>query len=244
MLRMGMPSSLSAVSLLVALATNAGLAHAQQSGTGFEVALRTGYAAPIGRLGASIDLSSPIGGQIPLWLDLGSRVLPELFIGAYAQYGFGFDGSGVYVSNRDRLDDSMPDVLPCSAAGVRCTESDIRLGLELFYHPLPRNLIDPWFGLGIGYEWLNLTEAMGRAHASLTLHGIEPVNLQSGVDFALAPHVGLGPFVALTFAQFRRASVECSGVAVCHVLNFSGQLPNGNRKHAWFVFGVHGAYGP
>src|SRR4051812_6830527 len=69
---------------------------ARAQDTGFEAGLRVEYGIPLGdATGAGRPLSDGISGQIPLAIDLGYRVIPNLFIGLYAQYGFGFVGDEI-----------------------------------------------------------------------------------------------------------------------------------------------------
>ena len=200
------------------------VALAEEKGTGFEVGLRAGYAIPIGKGGANAtqNLSAGISGAIPLWLDLGYRATPELMIGAYGAYAFGFLG----------------DTLDRACGAVDCVTYDIRLGAQLHYHFLPGKEGDPWIGLGVGYEWLTFAASQGGQDASITASGFEFVNLQAGLDFAPSKGVnfGLGPFVAFSVAEYSDAS--CSGAALGCPGDFS------TTTHEWLTFGVRGTFVP
>src|SRR5438046_1391396 len=63
-------------------------------GPRLELGARTGYGVPAQGSSAGVGdtLDSEIGGQIPLWVDLGVRIRPEFFVGAYFDYGVGIPG--------------------------------------------------------------------------------------------------------------------------------------------------------
>lgn len=62
---------------------------ADDAASGFEAGLRLGYAVSMGDIVEDEALSDGISGHVPLWLDVGYRVTPEVFLGGYGQYGFG-----------------------------------------------------------------------------------------------------------------------------------------------------------
>ncbi|HEY8039520.1 MAG TPA: hypothetical protein VIF15_06990, partial [Polyangiaceae bacterium] len=123
--------------------------------TGVEVGLRTGYAIPLGQIqglppnapaGApTADLSKVFSGVIPIWVDAGYRLNPNIYIGAFFQYGIGL----VNTAN-----DATPG---CAQSGVSCSASDMMFGIDAHYHLMPDQTIDPWVGLGVGYEIASLS---------------------------------------------------------------------------------------
>src|SRR5438105_4003214 len=50
--------------------------------------LRLGYALPMGNLAEGAKLGDGISGQIPIWIDAGYMVTPNILLGLYGQYGF------------------------------------------------------------------------------------------------------------------------------------------------------------
>ncbi len=158
-----------------------------------ELGLRIGYGYPVGNEGAvpgsnNTSLHDDISGLIPIWIDAGFRPNPNVYLGVFFQYAFAF------VNN-----DQNPD---CAQSGVSCSAKDLRLGLDAHYHFSPGESLDPWVGVGAGYEWLVLDESAGAVSVSETASGFEFVNLQIGGDFAVAPNVGIGPFFAFTLAEY------------------------------------------
>lgn len=204
-------------------------AFAKDHRSGFEASLRLGYGLPFGELRQNSDLNDVIGGQIPLWLDVGYRLNPALFLGAYVQYGFGFVG--------DAIDEACDE-----SDEVDCSATDIRLGLQLHYHLAPQSTANPWVGIGVGYEWMSLgLEAEGQ-EAVFTSSGFEFFNLQMGLDFRVARHLFTGPFVSLSFGQYDEISVDCDG-GLCSALGASVDSDiEDTAIHGWVVLGLRGTY--
>src|SRR3954470_9642976 len=103
--------------------------------TGLAIGLRTGYALPAGKIGTTSDqfqggdLSDSVTGMIPLWIDLGYRFTPNLTVGGFFQYRFGFLNKD---NNRD-----------CDG----CSVHDLAFGATAQYHFMPGERFDPWAGL-------------------------------------------------------------------------------------------------
>ena len=219
-----------AVCAVVVLA--AGRAHAQEPGTGFEAGLRSGYLLPFGKMtgDSDDDLDDGVSGAIPIWVDLGYRVIPPLFVGAYGQYGFGFVGG------------QLGDL--CDANDeVSCTASTIRIGLQAHYHPIPDSLPNPWVGLGFGYEWLSVGAEGNGGSATLTAHGFEFASFQAGLDFKLTDNFYLGPALSFSLGQYGDASGDCSGSATAACASAPTSIPN-KALHEWLMLAVRGAYAP
>jgi hypothetical protein len=202
--------------------------------TGFEAGLRVGYGIALGDAagGPDDELSDGISGQIPLILDVGYRVIPSLFIGVYAQYGFGIVG--------DRISE------PCDVTDqIDCSAQDIRLGIQGLFHVSPGEKLDPWIGLGFGYEWMTLAVEGGGLEFSSTFSGFELFNLQAGLDVAVSEHFYLGPFLSFSFAQYDTVSTDCSGAAIAPICSASieGDIED-TALHHWLILGVRGAYAP
>ncbi|HET6338619.1 MAG TPA: outer membrane beta-barrel protein [Polyangiales bacterium] len=209
-------------------------AHAHDRDTGFEGGLRVGYGIPLGDAdgGPDSSLSGGISGQIPIQIDLGYRVIPNLTIGLYGQYGFGFVG-----------DDASDG---CDASSqISCSAHDIRLGIQAHYHFQPGQKLDPWIGLGLGYEWMGFSVEGGGLEVSSTLHGFEFFNFQAGLDIAVAEHFYIGPVLTLSFAQFSSLSIDCSSSSgLCDQMpSASGDIDE-KALHEWLMIGVRGVYAP
>jgi hypothetical protein len=202
----------------------------------FKLGLRSGYALPMGGVqGAQsigtqsypeIKVSDAVSGQIPIWIDAGYMVLPEVLVGAYFQYGI------VQVKK------ATTALAPGCAPGDNCSAHDIRFGVQAQYHFSPAQSADPWLGLGFGYEILGTSETGGgRTPGDGSLTGLEFLNLQGGADFKLADAFSLGPFLSFSLGQY--SSETAVGV------NGQSQTSDINPKelHEWLTFGVKGTFG-
>jgi opacity protein-like surface antigen len=186
-----------------------------------ELGLRIGFGYPVGSEGAvagasNNSLHDDISGMIPVWIDAGWRANPNVYVGLFFQYGFAF------VNN-----DQNPD---CAQSGVSCSAKDLRLGVNVHYHFSPGESFDPWVGVGAGYEWLALDVSAGTLTASETAGGFEFGNLQLGGDFAVAPNLGIGPFFAITLAEYNHLSG-----------NTDADLAT-KSIHGWVMGGVRGVF--
>lgn len=231
-----------AAALLGVLALLASPLHAEElSGSRFELGLRTGYALPLGRyadvrqIGSTVQddvnaLSDDAYGAIPLWLDLGYRLTPALVIGVYNMFGLVLPKSG---AASDPLGGGCPEGLDCFAIGVR-------FGVQAQYRFLPGAPVDPWLGLGLGYEWIT-SHVEGRVFGIpidvVTDHaGLELLHLQGGVDWHLARALALGPFASVSAMQYTSCSATLDGdESPC-------RLPD-KAWHGWLVLGVRGVLG-
>jgi hypothetical protein len=197
---------------------------------------RLGYGLPFGNASAGDghEVKQLIVGQVPFWLDAGARINQRFFVGAYFHYGFGIESSTVSdLCKADKADAAAADV------DVSCNVHETRLGAEFLYHILPMQDLDPWVGIGFGYEWLGLSETADSGEASATqtigAHGFEFINLQLGLDFSVSENVGLGPFVAFSLAEYRKGTLSCSGD--CSADSISGDI-GGKALHEWLLFGA------
>jgi hypothetical protein len=214
----------------------AAAADAGASWMAFEFGLRMAFGLPFGSAtgGTGNDLNHFISNMfVPLWLDAGFRFASHWYAGAY--FAFGLPSlSNQFAGGQ------------CSQTGFGCSSNDTRLGVNVHYHVLPDGFVDPWFGLGFGYEWFSDTETANAAHsgtgtavtASGGVAGWEYVNLQGGADFHLLNGaLGVGPFIQLAFDQYNQASNASDNNG-----GTTGQSIPQQALHEWFLFGVRGVY--
>jgi outer membrane protein W len=194
-----------------ASANTAGLPH------GLSFGVRTGYMIPTGSAfsanNVSAKMSDTIAGGLPLWLDAGYRITPNIYVGLYADLALLFVASTACPS------------------GASCSGSQFRIGANAHYHFLPDGKIDPWAGLGIGYEHLHYGVTLGESDNGVSASGFEFVNLQVGGDYKLTDAIAVGPFLSLSFGEYGGASINGNDVP-----NFDKTL------HEWFTIGVRGKY--
>jgi outer membrane protein W len=224
------------LSAIVATAVAAaGNALAEPSASGIEVGARVGYEIPFGSVSGSStttngnttvtqsgsDLGDAFNGGVPLTLDAGYRINPNVYVGGFATYGFLFVNT-----------DKSPT---CKVNGVSCSGHHVELGANLHYHVAPDSTFDPWVGIGFGYEWLTVSVSEGNQSIDGTLTGFQFVNVQAGGDYKVAPNVGIGPFVMLAVGQFDSISVSSGSTSQ------SNDISN-KALHEWLSIGVRGAY--
>jgi outer membrane protein W len=221
---------------LVAAAAGAATG-AELPGPGFEIGARAGYAFSAGNIGAlpngtDENLSTFVSGQLPLWLDVGYRITPALYLGGFFQYGFGF-------VNEDRQDG-------CRNANVSCSASDIRLGVMGRYHLSPAGPVLPWLGFGFGYEWgmfsVNVDQPLiGNPDTESTWSGFEFANFQAGADYHLAPRVAVAPFVSVSIGQYQSVS---NTTTIGSTSTTANEDLAKKSLHEWILIGVRFAFMP
>ena len=211
------------LSLLAVAGAMACVATASAQESGFEIGGRVGYGSPLGdAAGGEGDnaLSDLVSGQIPLQLDAGYRLNSQLFLGGYFQYGIAFDG-----------------LESCDTDGVSCSANNLRLGAQVQYHFQPITTDSAWVGGGIGYEWVNVFIEQGGVDGTLSARGFEFLNVQGGYDFNVADKFRVGPFAALTLAQYATVSMDVDGTTVSNSID-------DKALHSWLLLGVKGTFGP
>jgi hypothetical protein len=213
--------------------------------TGFTTGLRLGVGIALGRAGeadlggvssdvqvAQRDLSDLTSWRAPVWLDVGYSFSGAFTVGAYAQVGVGGNGD---------------------ACVGDCDWSDIRVGAQAELRLLPGAPVDPWLGVGLGYEWLSyrqlvsgsVPDAQGElvdinVRATETFGGPELL-LQGGIDFQVEDALRVGPYASATLGQYLTDSYSCQpSTPACP----SGSSVEGAAFHSWIGFGLRGAYTP
>ncbi|MCK8497404.1 outer membrane beta-barrel protein [Myxococcus fulvus] len=181
-------------------------------GKGFALGLRAGFAVPYGDLagnpsgeGDGAPVGDLVSSVIPLELNAGYFFNKNFYLGAFFQYGLG--------SLNTDTEDGEED--PCSVDGVSCSATQLRFGVNAAYHFDATPMVDPWVGVGIGYEILNSkvsAEALGQEiSAKTSVKGFEFISAQGGVDFRISPKFSVGPYITATVGQYSSASISLSG---------------------------------
>jgi len=201
------------------------------AGGKFVLGMRLGYAVPMGATaendnGSSEKLSDGVSGHVPVWLDVGYLVSSNVMFGFYGMYAFG----GVAGPLKAECDQA-------SSVGISCSANDIRFGIQFQYHPASGGKVDPWLGVGAGYEWLNISISGAGQDGATTAKGFEFFNLQAGLDYKALPNVGVGPFVSFSLGQYGSTSNSGSVARI----SSGGDIPN-PALHEWLTFGVRGAF--
>lgn len=208
--------SIAAATIALTASTSA---RADDMKPGFEVGARVGYGIPLGDASKDNKMSDGISGKIPFILDVGYRINPALYVGAFGQYAIGL----VSDKQKDACDKSD------------CSFSVIRLGANLHYHFMTTGTVLPWAGIGAGYEIASTSVSGGGLDASSTTKGFEFVNLQLGADFSVASGFRAGPFASFSLAQYSSATVKIGDKET------SDDIKD-KTMHQWLTFGVRGAF--
>ena len=188
---------------------------------GLELGVRAGYGVPFGTSSENEKMSDAIKGMIAFWADVGYRINSNWYLGGFFQFGL-----GLLPSNAQG----------CNVQGVSCSENDLRFGVNVHYHFLPDNSLDPWAGIGAGYEILNFSASAQGTSASASTSGFEFANVQLGLDYKFSSAIGVGPFVTFTISQFSNASASLNGQDV------PGVSITNKAIHEWLIFGVRGVF--
>jgi Outer membrane protein beta-barrel domain len=149
----------------------------------YEAALRLGYSS-----GSVLG----VPGFTFIGLEAGYHLSPRWSVGPYAEVGF-IDS---LVQKREG---------PETFLGHH-----YRFGAHGFLQLLPKGLIDPWLGAGLGYASLGVdvhsSVAIGPTLSTSdyreTARGFEWLNLQGGVNLNLAPALALGAFARLSVVDY------------------------------------------
>jgi hypothetical protein len=188
--------------------------------SGFELGVRLGYSRPMGGIAQGASLSDIVSNRFPLWLDVGYRFDPHWYVGAFIQYGFM----------------SVP-----SSYCTTCSAHDITGGLGAMVHLMPHAIIDPWFGIGVGYESVSGSEDM--TGNSISFAGFQFCNLQAGIDYYLQ-NLAIGPFMSLSVAEYSTATLTVlpdptsgGNAGSTTVGDIRGQV-----LHEWLTIGFRAAY--
>ncbi len=189
---------------------------------GLDFALRVGYAIPFGDVDGNSGngLASRLDGAVPFVLEANYRFNRTISAGPFFQYGV------AQVKNGNNLGCGGP---------VDCSGSVIRAGGQIIGHLDVGSIARPWVGLGVGYEWLNVSGKVGNISGSVSDDGWEFATLQAGADIFVAPGFALGPFVSLSIARYGNQSGSIGGGVLM------SDLPN-PAVHEWLQFGARFAF--
>jgi hypothetical protein len=190
---------------------------------GLELGVRVGYGVPFGTSGDTTSMSDAIKGMIPFWADVGYRIDSNWYLGGFFQFGL-----GLLPSNAQQAG--------CNIQGVSCSENNLRFGVNVHYHILPNQTLDPWVGIGAGYEILNISASAQGISTSVSTRGFEFGNAQLGLDYKVSSAFGVGPFVTFTIAQFSDLSASLNGQDV------QGVGITNKKIHEWLIFGLRGVF--
>ncbi|HVV49297.1 MAG TPA: hypothetical protein VHO06_06550 [Polyangia bacterium] len=173
---------------------------------GMDLGARVGFAIPMGDLAADNQLGNFLSGAVPLTLELTIRGNKNVAV------GLAFDLAPTLTKNCD--------------PGASCSATDYRLNLEAIFTSRAGMPVDPWLGIGVGYEWFELSES-GELSAEFT--GWDYATIEVGGEFRSGDQLALGPFASFSLGQFSSGSANGA----------SGDVANPSL-HEWLQFGLRG----
>jgi len=206
-------------------------AHADEE-TGLAVGLRVAYAIPYGdaqtttlnNTSTTTSLSTLDRGALPVWFDLGYRFTPSIYLGLFYEYAVTFPASN-----------NCYQYLPGVSGGVTCDGSDQRFGIDLQYHLRPHEFLDPWIGVGLGWETTQLNLATSQGDVSSFQAWGPTADLQLGADLRFSHRIPFGPFVDASISEF---NTETSYDA-----NRNGSpVAYSGKVHGWLTLGVRAQF--
>jgi hypothetical protein len=218
-------------------------AHAdEESGVG--VGVRVAGAIPFGNSDTADTMSDSQRAMLPIWFDLGYRFNRNVYLAVFYQYGVTFPPSNHcssgpatpgQLTNGGVGGSGLDSALVPSAGGgqTTCDGRDQRFGLELHYHFMPKEFVDPWIGLGLGYEVSTIDYSTGAAAYTSSFQASGPMlDLQLGLDLRFSKLIPFGPFVDLSLAEFGTESYyDDNGVS-------TGPVTFTTSVHGWATFGL------
>ncbi len=206
---------------------------------GLQFGLRTGVIEGTGVVYSGLNLRDASSAAIPIIADLGWRIIPQLYVGAYGQF------AAVITKNNV----NCPD-------GFDCAAQDWRFGIGADFHFLPSSRFDPYVGLSSGYEILHssatgnvpIPTPLGSVNGFVSGHAIdrgwEFANLSVGFDYRAADFFGFGPFLSASIGEYNvRTGSQVVTVGGAQVQNTF--LPNvSHGTHELFFAGIRGTFNP
>ena len=183
---------------------------------GLSLGVRLGVAVPYGEYQPGSSLSDIYAAAVPIGLDAGYLFSPKLYFGIYYSIAPAFLGG----TTRHSADDG----------------SITRVGLNVHYHLMPQRKLDPWVGVGMGYESGNLSSTpFGlHLHQDSNRPAFELLNLQLGADYKFLPELGVGPVVMASLSDY---------LGPDWVLGDHSHIGTGHTGwHGFLTIGIRGVY--
>jgi hypothetical protein len=202
----------------------AALAFAPAADAQVALDFKVGYAIPFG----NIQLQSPVvssdwpmsdywSGAVPIEVAGRYRFTPNISAGVYFQWNPAFVSSTT-----------------CSSAAT-CSGHDMRVGIQMVYDFIPDEAVNPWFSLGMGWQWSQASVTAGGVTQILNVNGWELPVVQAGVDFVLSKTVALGPYVGFFGGTFTNLTYKSGSSESRWAVD-----PSTRAYHGWVQLGLKG----
>lgn len=196
--------------------------------TGFEVQARLAVAVT-----TTESHSDIVQFAIPFQVDVGYRIIPQLFLGASAMIASPASGNTLVDACKKWVDD-------------RCAPLWFRTAIGAQFHISPESKVDPWLGYSFGREWIGFSQesrnASGR-EISGVFTGWQYAIIDAGLDFRFSKNVGVGPYASFVMGQYDVARISAQGIPPTNVTDVSFRTRE-DDMHIWGVVGFRGSYMP
>lgn len=204
-----------------------------------QLGARFGFGVGAGSVYKGFGVAEGSYGFVPVIIDLGARVTPHLYVGAYGGYG--------RVIPRTNST-SCPE-------GFGCSVDNYRVGIQVDWHFVPSSWWDPYIGLNSGYEILRnhvtggrpvptpAGTTMGDVDATVTERGWEYIGVTLGSDIRASRLFGLGPFFSGTIGSYNSRSGTTRVSVQGNTVSETSPAAVSQAAHALFMVGVRGSFG-
>jgi hypothetical protein len=130
------------------------------------------------------------------------------------------------------IDGQVAAIVPAGCTGgFSCSGTNTRVGVMVAYHLLPTKVIDPYLGVGVGYEVLHTSRSFGDASVDITARGFEVIDAELGADVRLGRAWRIGPVVSGSLGRYTSVAV-----------NGTTSTDFDTLQHVWINIGVRGAF--
>jgi hypothetical protein len=160
---------------------------------GFQLGIRPNVQVPLGPAFGDVDLSQLSTALVGVDVDIGWKVIPNLFLGGRTSVGIG----GVGDAND----------LICLDDRATCIAVRVGLGAEVQYHFRPSARMNPWIGYGFGLDVLTLNRSARTASVKSSFIGFDFAHLSGGLDWRLSRGFGIGLFVDFAMGMYFEESL-------------------------------------
>lgn len=185
------------------------------------IGLRAGYAFSGGKVSRNqLAISDFVTGQIPFTLEAGYKFFGrKLAVGAYLEAG------PMLLTESFKNQGDSGSTVGHFAAGV-----------QALWNFMPESAVQPWAGLGFGWDYLEVNEDFGSAYPYhfYKYNGLEFVKIQTGFDCRLTGKISAGPVIAIGIGQYLSGTDEVmAGPAT--------KLSYDPAVHEWVSFALRGS---
>lgn len=200
-----------------------------EASEGFQMAVSTGLVFPAGSASGEPGdrLSRRYSYQWPLGLELGVKVAPALYLGAYFGVAVGAEGGD------SRLEAYCDDDDADLENDIGCSAVSLNAGLEVRYSLAPAARWNPWLSYGLGFEGTEQSLDDREQGYSEEVFSSGPTWARLGLGFDYRSEVlGFGPYVQAAFGRFGHSTTYVND-------DETSRAELGSRSwHTWLTFGT------